>query len=198
MTSVRERTEEEKMLAGDLYLASDPVLMSKRAKATKLCREYNSADGEDDQLVRRTILELLLGSVGDDVAILSPFRVDYGVNTFIGNKVFMNWGMIILDTCRVTIGDNVLFGPNVALLSATHPLDPAMRRDWGPELGKPITIGDDVWFGGNCTVLPGITIGNGCTIGAGSVVTRDVEPYTVVAGNPAKVLKRLAKPDEEK
>ncbi|KAI8908706.1 maltose acetyltransferase-domain-containing protein [Powellomyces hirtus] len=77
MTSVRERTEEEKMLAGDLYLASDPVLMSKRAKATKLCREYNSADGEDDQLVRRTILESLLGSVGDDVAILSPFRVDY-------------------------------------------------------------------------------------------------------------------------
>ncbi|KAI8820816.1 sugar acetyltransferase [Fimicolochytrium jonesii] len=167
------RTEEQKMLAGDLYLASDPALLAKRNTALRLCKKFNDSDPEDAAGLK-AILDQLCGGIGKDVVILPPVRMDYGCNTYIGERVFMNFGAVILDTCRVTIGNDVLFGPNVSLLSATHPVDPAVRRNWGPELGKP-----------------------GVTVGAGSVVTKDVEAYTVVAGNPARVIKRLPRPDGE-
>ncbi len=109
--------------------------------------------------------------------------------------MYINFGATILDCNRVTIGSRVLFGPNVSLYAATHPTDPAVRRGTeGPEYALPITIEDDVWLGGNVVVLPGVTVGRGSTVGAGSVVTRDVEPLTVVAGNPARLIRRLPAP----
>ncbi|KNC96402.1 uncharacterized protein SPPG_08301 [Spizellomyces punctatus DAOM BR117] len=191
MTANDRRTEEEKMLAGDLYIATDPDLTQKRTRASKMCRKFNDLDEDTPQNEKQDLLRRLFGKFGEECSILPPLRCDYGKNTFIGDRVFMNFGTVILDTCKVEIGNDVLFGPNVCLFAATHPVDPEIRRNWGPELGKPIKIGNDVWIGGNCTILPGVTIGDGVTVGAGSVVTKDVEPYVVVAGNPAKVLRRL-------
>lgn len=128
----------------------------------------------------------------DDPLIDGPIRIDYGVHLTVGSGCFINFNFTVLDTCHVTIGSRVLFGPNVSLFTATHPVDPAIRMGLdGPEAGKEIHIGDDCWIGGSVIVLAGVTIGRGCTVGAGSVVTKDVEPFTVVAGSPARVIKKL-------
>lgn len=130
----------------------------------------------------------------DEPWVEPPFRIDYGTNLSIGHNVFINFNCTVVDTCPVSIGARTLFGPNVSLYSGTHPLDPDLRNGTkGPELGKPITIEEDVWFGGNVTVCPGVTVGKGSTVGAGSVVTKDVAPYTVVAGNPAKFIKHATR-----
>lgn len=121
-----------------------------------------------------------------------PIVIDYGTNVKVGKGVFINFNCTILDTCQVTIGARTLFGPNVSLYSGTHPVDPAIRNGTsGPELGKPIHIGEDVWIGGNVIVLPGITIGRGAVVGAGSVVTKDVPAFWIVAGNPARLIRRV-------
>lgn len=147
----------------------------------------------------------------DDPWIDSPIKVDYGINlryrriqsylrvehsliiSFrIGTGVYINFNCTFLDTCLITIGSRTLIGPNCSFYSATHPLDPFLRNGInGPELGKPITIGEDCWFGGNVIVLPGITIGRGVTVGAGSVVTKDVPPFHCVAGNPARIIRKI-------
>lgn len=142
--------------------------------------------------------------------IEAPIRIDYGTNIKVGSNVFINFNCTILDTCQVTIGSRTLIGPNVSFFSGTHPLDPDLRNGTnGPELGGTITVGEDCWIAGNATILPGITIGAGSTVGAGSVVTKvcctctsflvlryltfpqDVPPYHVVAGNPAKIIRKL-------
>lgn len=142
----------------------------------------------------------MLGSIDekDPPFIEPPFYCDYGYNIHMGSGSYMNFGCTILDGCKVSIGSRTLFGPNVQIYSATHPLDAHVRRGTkGPEYAKPITIGDDVWVGGAVVICPGVTIGSGSTIGAGSVVTKDVEPYTAVAGNPARLIRRLEKPGEQ-
>lgn len=140
--------------------------------------------------------------------IEAPIRIDYGTNIKVGSNVFINFNCTILDTCQVTIGSRTLIGPNVSFFSGTHPLDPELRNGTnGPELGGTIAVGEDCWIAGNVTILPGITIGVGSTVGAGSVVTKvcctsflvlpyltfpqDVPPYHVVAGNPAKIIRKL-------
>ncbi|MCJ1473226.1 hypothetical protein MMC13_001877, partial [Lambiella insularis] len=128
----------------------------------------------------------------DEPWIEPPINIDYGTNVRVGSDVFINRNCTILDTCLVTIGSRTLFGPNVSLYSGTHPLNPAVRNGTaGPELGNEIRIEEDCWIGGNVTVLPGVRIGRGATVGAGSVVVKDVEPFTVVAGNPAKLLRKI-------
>eukprot|EP00878_Enallax_costatus_P018667 GHUV01019662.1.p1 GENE.GHUV01019662.1~~GHUV01019662.1.p1 ORF type:complete len:167 (-),score=12.99 GHUV01019662.1:417-917(-) len=151
--------------------------------------------------VLQEVLKELLGSMDDNDPpfIEPPFYCDYGYNIHMGSGAYMNFGCTVLDACKVTIGNRTLFGPNVQIYSATHPLEAHIRQGTkGPELGKPISIGDDCWIGGAVVVCPGVTIGNGCVVGAGAVVTKDVEPYTVVAGNPAKVIRRLEKPRDLK
>jgi len=119
-------------------------------------------------------------------------HIDYGTNVLLGPGVFINFNCTIIDTCTVYIGARTLVGPNVSLYSGTHPLDPAVRRGTeGPELGKPVTIGNDCWIGGNVIILPGVTIGRGSTIGAGSVVTKSFSEFSVIAGNPAKFLRKI-------
>ncbi|KAI9095957.1 trimeric LpxA-like protein [Phlyctochytrium arcticum] len=140
MAEPRARTEEEKMLAGDLYNSLDPELMAGRTHASAYCEEFNSLGAKVADDVKKGVLKELFGAFGSDTTILAPLRVDYGKYTYIGDRVFMNFGTTILDTCEVRIGNDVLFGPNCSLFTATHPLDPAVRRNWGPELGKPITV----------------------------------------------------------
>lgn len=181
-------TEREKMLAGELYDPLDAELVAARTRARDLCQALN-ATTESQQVERRAILQTLFAAGGDDVWLQPPFFCDYGSNISLGRKCFFNFNCIVLDVCRVTIGDHVLFGPAVQVYTATHPLDAELRRS--QEFGKPITIGSDVWIGGGAILCPGITVGSRTVIGAGSVVTRDVPDGVFAAGNPCRVIREL-------
>jgi len=179
-------TEREKMLTGALYQAGDPELAEARRRAEALCGEFNEAAAEE----RGAVLERLLGAVGENVMVMPRFACDYGFNIRLGSRVFINYNCVFLDCAPIEIGDDVLIGPAVQLYTAGHPLEAEARRT-GLEWARPIRIGRDVWIGGGAIVLPGVTIGEGSVVGAGSVVTRDVAAGVVVAGNPARVVKRL-------
>jgi maltose O-acetyltransferase len=181
-------SEKQKMLAGQLYLGSDPELAAGRRRARQILREYNAA--ADDQAKRGVLLGSLFGEIGPGVLIEPAFSCDYGTNIVAGKNLFVNFNCVFLDCAAIRIGDNVQLGPAVQILTAHHPVDPIMRRD-GRELASPVTIGDDVWIGGGAVICPGVTIGSGSTIGAGSVVTRDVPALVVAAGNPCRVIRRL-------
>lgn len=183
------RTEKEKMLAGELYVATDPELTAERVRARKLLRAYNQST-EDEVPQRERLLSQLFGSVGAGTWIEPPFLCDYGEHIRLGARVFMNFQCVILDCNPVTLGDDVSLGPGVHIYAATHPLD-ADERIKGPELGKPVTIGAKVWIGGGSIICPGVTIGEGSTIGAGSVVVKDIPPYVFAAGNPCRVIRAL-------
>jgi len=185
-----EYTEVEKMLTCKLYDALDEELSKGRLFAKLKVQQFNSSNCLD-QIERRCLLKDLLGN-SNEVYIEPPFYCDYGTNIEFGKCCYLNHNCIFLDVCSIMVGSNVLFGPNVQVYTATHPTDPFVRRS-GKELGKPIKIGNDVWIGGSAVICPGVTIGDGVTVGAGAVVTKDVESYVVVAGNPAKVIKRLGK-----
>ncbi len=183
------KTEKEKMLAGELYLASDPELAAGRLRARKLFLDYNATyEGEIDRRIR--LLKQLFGSLGPGVEIEPPFYCDYGYNIHAGSRLYMNFGCVILDCNRVTIGDDVLFGPYVQVYAAYHPVDPAVRRS-KQEISAPISIGNNVWIGGGAIILPGVTIGDNSTIGAGSVVAGDIPADVVAVGNPCTVKKQL-------
>jgi maltose O-acetyltransferase len=177
----------DRMLAGQEYIADDPDLLRDSRRAAELTARYN-AELEPD--ARGELLAELLGSVGPGTTIRSDLRCDYGYNVHVGANVFVNWGVVLLDVGRITIGDFVQVGPNVQLLTATHPLDAGRRRE-GWEGSEPITIEDDVWLGGGVIVLPGVTIGAGTVVGAGAVVTKDLPPAVLAVGNPAQVVRRL-------
>lgn len=182
-------SELQKMLSDELYNASDPLLVEMRSKARKLFSQYNSTRYDDlDQ--RKEIMQQLLGKLGKNLDIQAPFYCDYGVHIFVGDHVFMNFNCIILDCAEVRLGNNVLFGPNVQVYTAYHPVN-AMERIKGPELAAPITIQDNVWVGGGAIICKGTTIGENTTIGAGSVVTRDIPADVFAAGNPCRVIRHL-------
>lgn len=171
------------MLAGELYLADDPELSADAARAAELIEKFNAGGRRED-------LAELLGELGEEVHVRPPLRVDYGYQISIGPRTFVNWGGIFADVAKITIGADVQIGPNVQLLTPTHPLDPEQRRaKW--EAGEPITIGDNVWLGGGVIVCPGVTIGENTVVGAGAVVSRDLPPNVVAVGNPARVIKQL-------
>ena len=183
-------TEKEKMLAGEVYSAVDAELLAELNAVKDLIYEYNQLKPSQDK-ERRELLKRLLGHVADDNLIVNqPFFCDYGKHISVGKRFFANFNLTVLDEARVTIGDDCFIGPNVSIYTACHSTDPHernARREWA----LPVTIGDNVWIGGSVTILPGVNIGSNVTVGAGSVVTKDVEPNTVVAGNPARVVKRL-------
>jgi len=182
------KTEKQKMLAGELYDATDPELAEERTLARERCRALNQSSPRDESL-RRDTVKKLFASGGDSVCVEPPFRCDYGTNIYLGKKVYLNFDCVILDVCEVRIGNHVFIAPGVHLYTATHPLEAELRRT--QEFGKPVTIGNDVWLGGKSIVCPGVTIGDRSVIGAGSVVTKDVPAGVVVAGNPAKVIRRI-------
>jgi maltose O-acetyltransferase len=186
------RTMRERMLAGDLYIADDPVLAEENAAALDLMAAYNATTARQRPL-RRQLLETLLGSIGEDTEIRPPLYVDYGAHLTVGARCFANFGLVALDVAAITIGDDVQIGPNVQLLTPTHPVEPEPRRQkW--EAAEPIVIGDNVWLGGGVIVLPGVTIGGNTVVGAGAVVTRDLPANVVAVGNPARVVRSLEQP----
>ncbi|EYE90144.1 sugar O-acetyltransferase [Aspergillus ruber CBS 135680] len=201
--------EWQKMLNGELYWAWDDDHQANRERCRAACQRFNEAG----QVSRRRRVELWRNIVCDtrpvppvhpdpkedenlfaqtDPAVDPPISVDHGQNFKVGKGSFLNVNLLVLDTCLVIVGERVLFGPNVCLYSATHPLDPAVRRGLeGPEAGKEIHIEDDVWIGGSVIILGGVRIGRGCTIGAGAVVTKDIPPLHFAAGNPARIIRRI-------
>lgn len=183
------RSQRERMLAGELYIADDPELAAESLRAAKLTGQFNTSDPADPES-RRAILRELLGSLGAGAEIRPPLRCDYGYQIHIGARTFINFGAVFLDVAAITLGEDVQVGPNVQFLTATHPVEAAARRA-KLEFARPITIGDNVWLGGGAIILPGITIGENTVVGAGAVVTKDLPANVVAVGNPARVVRSL-------
>ena len=177
------------MIAGEPYIADDPVLARESERARTLVEAFNRSAAADEA-ERRRLLSELLGAYGEGSVIRPPLYCDYGHQTTIGARTFVNFGLVILDVARVSIGDDGQIGPYVQLLTATHPLEPGPRRDkW--ESAEPITIGNNVWLGGGAIVCPGVTIGDNTIVGAGSVVTGNLPANVLAVGSPARVVRSL-------
>lgn len=183
------KSEKEKMLAGELYRSADPELIADIQSAQRLLAQYNAIPF-DETAVATALLRRLLGSVGEGTVIRPFFACDYGYNVRIGRNGFINYNCVFLDCASIEIGDNLQMGPAVQLYTAAHPLEADVRRS-GFEYARPIRIGHDVWIGGSAIILPGVTLGDGSVIGAGSVVVHDVPQASVVAGNPARIVRAL-------
>ena len=183
-------SEKEKMLAGEIYDANyDKELIEDRYKAKNLCHEFNNLKPSDIE-AREKIIKKLFGKTGQQILIEQNFWCDYGYNIFVGENFYMNHNCIILDAGRVEFGNNVFIAPNCTFYTAGHPIEPEIRNR-GLEYAKPIKVGNNVWIGGNVTVLPGVTIGDNVTIGAGSVIVKDIPSNVVAVGNPCKVIKEI-------
>ncbi|SCL64126.1 sugar O-acetyltransferase [Micromonospora peucetia] len=184
MTSMKER-----MLAGEAYIADDPEIAADVDRATRLMERFNTSPAADPE-ARLAALRELLGEVGEGAHVRPPLYIDYGWQVRIGPRSFVNFNAVFLDVAPITIGADVQIGPNVQLLTPTHPVEPGPRRDkW--EAAQPITIGDNVWLGGGAIVLAGVTIGENTVVGAGAVVTKDLPANVVAVGNPARVVRQL-------
>ncbi|KAF5863958.1 hypothetical protein ETB97_008893 [Aspergillus alliaceus] len=177
------------------YNPFDHQLTEARFRARRLLSKYNSAPISDEMTPeylkadRDAILGQLLGSVGSNVYLEPPIFVDYGCNISVGDNFYANFHATMLDCSLITIGDRVAFGPNVSILAATHETSVQSRRE-GLEFALEVSIGNDCWIGGGVTILAGVNIGEGCTIGAGAVVTKDIPPFSVAVGSPARIIKR--------
>ena len=187
------KTEKEKMLGELPYNASDKELVNGRLQAKQLLFDFNQLRPKEIKQ-RKNILKQLLGKTGLHFYIEPPFRCDYGVNISMGENFYANYNLVILDCAEVTIGDNVLIGPNVSLFTAAHPIH-HKKREGDLEFSFPITIADNVWIGGNTVLNPGVTIGENTVIGSGSVVTKSIPANVVAAGNPCKIIRAIT--DEE-
>ncbi|MFI1168863.1 sugar O-acetyltransferase [Streptomyces sp. NPDC020801] len=183
------RTNLERMLAGDLYVADDPEIARRQQRAMRLAARYQAAYVEDAGAAGPILAELL-GAVGEGVDVRPPLHVDYGSNITIGARTFVNYNLTALDVARITIGEDCQIGPNVQLLTPTHPVEPEPRRD-KLEAARAITIADNVWLGGGVIVCPGVTIGDNTVVGAGAVVTTDVPADVVAVGNPARPVRDI-------
>lgn len=180
------RSERDKMLSGELYSAACPELMRDRRRAKMLCARYNARVEELDL----ECLRELFGRETQHVHLEPPFFCDYGYNLSLGARVYANHNLVVLDCAKVEIGDDVAVGPNVVISTAGHPVD-AVHRTAGLEFARPIHVGHRVWIGASVTLLPGVTIGDDTTIGAGSVVTRSIPANCVAFGNPCRVVRQL-------
>lgn len=189
-------TEQEKAMAGYLFMSGMPSLKKERDAAKDLCYELNLCR-PSDQEKRTEILHRLIGNIKGRFQIASPFYCDYGSHIRIGNNFFANYDCKIIDGAEVTFGDDVRIGPNCCFATASHALDPQMRKE-GYMIYQPITVGNNVWFGAGVTVLPGVTIGDDVIVGAGSVVTEDIPSGVLAAGNPCKVIRPFQESDREK
>ena len=185
-----DRSNRERMLAGDLYIADDPESTRLAQRAARLADAYHRAALADEHAARPLLVELL-GSLGEGAFVKPPLFVDYGENITIGPRTFVNYHLTALDVAAITIGADCQIGPNVQLLTPTHPVEPGPRRD-KLEAARPITIGDNVWLGGGVIVCPGVSIGDDSVIGAGAVVTRDIPAGVVAVGNPARVIRSVS------
>ena len=195
-------TEYEKMISGKIYSPGDPETNEIAHKQHNLVQDYNKLYDSDPK--RKELIDKIFPNHNGSIYIQGNLYVDYGINTYIGDNFYANNGLTILDVCPVIIGDNCFFGPNVSLYTPLHPLmyqernqyyDENIGRYTDKEYGAPIKIGDNCWFGGNVVVLPGVTIGNGCVIGAGSIVTHDIPDNYLAYGNPCKAIRKITEAD---
>ncbi|KAI9734857.1 MAG: hypothetical protein M1834_001937 [Cirrosporium novae-zelandiae] len=192
----------ERMISGMLYDPVDPALLEGRHRARRIVAKYNNYFPDDSTPAsltadRENMLKGLVGKLGPGSFIDPPFHVDYGCNISLGDRFYANFNLVILDCSLVTIGDRVMFGPFVSIFAATHETEVQSRRD-NIEYAREVTIGNDCWIGGHVTILPGVHIGKGCTIGAGSIVTKDIPPWSVAIGSPAKVVKKVTPVEDVK
>ena len=182
--------EKEKMLNGELYMPdADETLFNERMRCKVLCHNYNSLS-PDKLEERKELLKQILGKTPEKFYIEQPFFCDYGYNIEVGENFYINHNCVILDCAKITFGDNVFIGPNCSFYTPVHPLD-AKTRNTLIERAEPITVGNNVWFGGNVTVLPGVTIGDNAVIGAGSVVVKDIPANMLAVGNPCIPIKKI-------
>ena len=179
----------DKMISGQEYDATHSGLRDMLMKTRLKLWEFNNLR-PDQTIEMENILKSLFGSIGNRFIINQPFRCDYGCNIFLGEDCFINFNCTILDEAKVVIGDHAFLGPNVSIFTACHPLDPEKRNKF-IEWAEPVVIGDNVWIGGDVTILPGVVIGDNVTIGAGSVVTKSFPSNVVIGGNPAKIIKKI-------
>ena len=188
-------TQKERMLANLPYKAWLDGLSQERLENKKRVYEYNHLPPErwDEQTV---LLKRILGKTGGDVYIEAPFHCDYGYNIEVGENFYANYNFIVLDVGKVRIGENVMIAPNVSIYTAGHPVHWDSRNS-GYEYGIDVTIGDNVWIGGNTCVMPGVSIGNNAVIGAGSVVTKDIPANVIAVGNPCEVIREITERDRE-
>ena len=197
-------TEEERIFSGKLFSSETPELIEKKLKAHRLSQEFNNLF-EEDQAEREEILKKLLGGIGEGTFMLGPVRFHYGCHTTVGSHCFMNFNFTVQDDARVRIGNHCNFGPNVTIVTPLHPMLADERRGIlckdGQErflcYAKEVSIGNDCWFGANVVVCPGVTIGDNCVIGAGSVVTKDIPANVVAVGNPCRVMREIGERDKE-
>ncbi|MCI1936254.1 MAG: sugar O-acetyltransferase [Bifidobacteriaceae bacterium] len=183
-------TELEKVNSEEWYYFLDPEVAARKARAAKLCQEFNAISATDPD-AQKAKIEEILGSYGENLSVQANFNCDYGKNIHVGNDFLSNYNLTILDMAPVTIGNHVMLGPNVSIYTVNHPMTATGRRKY-QAIAHPVTIGNDVWAGGNVTILPGVSIGNNVVIAAGAVVTKDVPDNTLVAGVPAKKIKDLS------
>ncbi|MBR1547820.1 MAG: sugar O-acetyltransferase [Prevotella sp.] len=185
-------TEKEKMLAGMVYDAASPDLLESLLATREVLYEFNSLPPSATGRMKEIIKGLLGHTCDDNFTINQPFRCDYGAQISIGKRFFANFNFTVLDEAPVTIGDDCFIGPNVSIYTACHSTDPT-ERNTRQEWAEPVSIGHNVWIGGSVTILPGVSIGDNVTIGAGSVVVGDIPSGSVAVGNPCRVVKRLQK-----
>lgn len=187
--------QKERMLAGLPYKAWLDGLPEDRMENKKKLYEFNMLPPEEENR-REALINGILGKVGENAHIEAPFHCDYGKNIEVGRNFFVNYNCTILDVGKVVIGDNVMFAPNVSIYTAGHPVHPDSRNT-GYEYGIAITIGDNVWIGGNVIINPGVTIGNNVVIGAGSIVTKDIPDNVIAVGSPCKVIREVTEADRK-
>lgn len=194
--------EEDKIKAGVLFWPADPELKAMKLKTHKLNQDYNAAY-EDETEKRNEIIRQILGGIGSGTFFQGPITFHYGVHTTVGDNCFFNFNLTVQDDAEVTIGNDCNFGPNVTIVTPVHPMLPNERKAIMTAEGeikrmcyaKPVKIGNDCWFGANVVVCPGVTVGDGCVIGAGSVVTRDIPSGCFAAGVPCKVIREITEKD---
>ena len=183
------KTEKEKMIAGEMYDPMDKQLVEDRIQTRLLLKTLNET-AEDNPQQKNHIQQQLIPNASQDLWLQTPFYCDYGYNITIGERVFFNFNCVVLDVAPVVIGSRTMFGPNVQIYTATHPIN-HVERSSGREYAKPIAIGEDVWIGGSAVICPGVTIGDRSVIGAGSVVTKDIPTDSFAAGNPCRVIRKI-------
>lgn len=184
-------SQKENMLAGKLYRV-DQELSNLMSDNKKKIAQFNQATSDDEQ---NRLIQTIIPNSGDSIHIEAPFHCDYGDHIHLGNNFYANYDCIMLDVNHIYIGNNVLLGPRISLYTAGHPLSSAVRNS-GLEFGKSITIGDNVWVGGNTIINPGVKIGCNTVIGSGSVVTKDIPDNVIAAGNPCRVIRKITEQDE--
>ena len=185
--------QRERMLAGLPYKAWLDGLEEERFACKQKIYDFNNLSPSLNESAP-SLLKSILGKIGENIWIEAPFHCDYGWNIEVGENFFANYNLTILDVAKVTIGKNVQMAPNVSIYTAGHPIHPDTRNT-GYEYGIPITIGDNVWIGGNVVILPGVKIGDNVVIGAGSVVTKDIPENVIAMGNPCKIVREITEED---